>query len=437
VSDVIGDTAGSAGSDGYQKAGSHYEKTRETNFQVDGVTYWVLRSEHSPYLYSRYGLKKLDSDKAAYLPIASDALLASLQTQEIPSANEVFNVITDFAKDYLDFEDSRVYAYYACWIVHCYVFNIQRVTPYVVYSGRPDTGKTSALNVSCCLSPSGNTVSVSPSSAAVTRITHWLKQPLFVDEYDKLPDAIRGELVSTLNNGYVYGGCVIRCNQNDYNDIERLEIFCPKAFTVNDISAFTDTTRDRITEIVMYKAKNKKKKIEDLSLDSIRIDSIRSLIYRFLAGNDACIDRDVDGVGDTRYEQLSTPILKIATMLGCEDDVRSFLSDNLKEKQDEQEDNLEIQFLRLLLQDIESKKEGTYRMRDLREFCPGAYPSDESIGRLMKRLGLHHFKKRNNGVVYWLTQKQVETVVHMTCPYLVPVASPEPSVPAVPAVVEG
>jgi hypothetical protein len=121
----------------------------------------------------------------------------------------------------------------AIWIAHTYVFETSRATPYLHFcSPEWGSGKTTALDVIAELA--ARAISIDDiSGAALFRLIEADSPTVLLDEVDgvfgKKSSDVAEDHRKLLNSGYRKGKQAIRCGGRNNTELQRFNIFCPKA----------------------------------------------------------------------------------------------------------------------------------------------------------------------------------------------------------------
>lgn len=132
---------------------------------------------------------------------------------------------------YFKYVDDIEHYIVACWAIGTYLFPMFSVFPFLIHIGEKGTNKSGSLEFlsRVCWNPTAK-LSL-PGEAPLFRLMHLAKPTQLIDEVHRLlNDPIRGPVLQALlETGHEQGGCVPRCDPNDYNKINFYNTYCPKA----------------------------------------------------------------------------------------------------------------------------------------------------------------------------------------------------------------
>lgn len=206
----------------------------------------------------------------------------------------------------------------ALWVLHTYVYEAQRVTPYLlITSPTSGAGKSTALEVLASLAWRAEQM-VNPT-AAVVRTVASNGHTVLIDEIDEL--ARSREFTSIANAGYRHGGKVYRLRGGE---LESYSVFAPKVFAgiARENLPVSGATLDRCVQISLERA-TQGEAITPFNPDVLaeRLARLRERIEGWAAGSVGRLRRavpDMPALPTTRAVEIWKPLVAVADELGGE-----------------------------------------------------------------------------------------------------------------------
>jgi hypothetical protein len=142
------------------------------------------------------------------------------------------------------------------YILMTWVYDRFTALPYLRFLGETSTGKTRFLQVCSAICYKATVASGNITGAALFRTTHLVRGTMAVDEADFKNSAEWSDITKILNNGYIVGTPVIRCNKLDFSP-EAFHVFGPKIISTRhrfedeatETRCLTLETRERTTPL--------------------------------------------------------------------------------------------------------------------------------------------------------------------------------------------
>ncbi len=146
----------------------------------------------------------------------------------------LFQDLKTFFSKYVELDNEVELELVVLHVLHSYLLPVFGCTPYLFFVGKMGTGKTTIQKVWAATAFKGEHF-VNPTPAVLFRLIDGSNCSIAVDEFDKLPEQARSEIISIYNQGYTADGTVLRCKPNTY-EIERFNVFSAKTCAANDFS---------------------------------------------------------------------------------------------------------------------------------------------------------------------------------------------------------
>jgi len=272
---------------------------------------------------------------------------------------EVFNYVTDEIKDYFWHKHSEEYDILATFPFSCAIYEALGMVYYLVMVGAPGTGKSVIIQLLSEFTPNG-VYGGATSIPYTVRIIDGLGASMFQDEFEKMNKEAKISFIQVCNNGYNRGGCyrITKDITRDHplDQLVSYEVFCPKAFTSNDLKAidFSFLTRCYITRSILQAIKLKKRIANPTKEDYNRWDDLRSKIFVFCMDNWADIVKSIEEMKEEIEDDglLGREADKNCIILGIikyfkgkkkSDEIKEYLKEKLKtEGEEKRQTELEI-----------------------------------------------------------------------------------------------
>jgi hypothetical protein len=209
----------------------------------------------------------------------------------------------------------------ALWVIHTYVFEAARYTPYVyIKSPTRGCGKSRLLDVLALL-VARPILAADTTVAALFRSIEEPKPTLLLDEQDGLRRGTREsgeEMRKILNAGFQRGRTVRRCVAVGRNQqVVAFDVFCPKALA--GIGDLPDTVMDRAF-IVELERKRSSEPVQRLDRTAEALAApLRDLNVRWAEANVSRLEGAAPPLPDElddRAQDIAEPLLAIADLAG-------------------------------------------------------------------------------------------------------------------------
>jgi|APSaa5957512576_1039674.scaffolds.fasta_scaffold01052_5 hypothetical protein len=204
--------------------------------------------------------KNLEYKGTHYRPIKDEEIITKKillpsKAEPYESIDKLDLEIKEFIMKWLDITEEMV-DYYVLSIRQSWVYDAFHSLNYPRAIGEHATGKTRFLDTIGLLHYKPIPTSGASSSAVIFRICQKYHGTLIIDEADRKESDETDELIKIINQGYEKGKFVMRCGQNDLNDIEFFDPFCPKVLATR--KEFQDkATESRCMTTVMRETTRK------------------------------------------------------------------------------------------------------------------------------------------------------------------------------------
>lgn len=136
---------------------------------------------------------------------------------------ELFSDVRSFVKRHVELPSVGEYDVVSYWLMHTYLIETFSHSPYLLFLGPPDSGKSRALEVLRSLAYRGYFV-VDPSSATIYHMADEEKVTLVIDEANTLYRAAGSNMRAILNVRFQRQGCVPRRNP-DNTETEHFAVY--------------------------------------------------------------------------------------------------------------------------------------------------------------------------------------------------------------------
>ena len=184
-----------------------------------------------------------------------------LNTEKKQNPKELFELMVDSTKHYLDFDKLYDYSYFALWNIQTYFYELFDSTPYNDYTGtkRADKSKAMEFQKLVCYNAIMSS-DMSPSS--LFRIIEGTGATLLLDETEQFKNKKNESVQQTrtlLMQGFGKDQFAIRSQGNADNGFtpQFFNLYCPKSLA--HINAFDSVLEDRCIQQIMRRSKDKSK----------------------------------------------------------------------------------------------------------------------------------------------------------------------------------
>lgn len=220
------------------------------------------------------------------------------------SFEQLYDEVYNFVYEHVAFIDEPFYHILTAFIIATWRNEDFDTTPYLMFLGEYNSGKTRALEVLCELCYHAIMTS-SISSAGLVRIVQKHRATLLIDETETLNNESKTELIGILNSGYKKGQYYVRAKQ-DSEDIETWITFGFKA--LSGTQDFVKTLNSRCIEIPMERATRP----IPMKLDKAKASNLRMklLDYRFKTLHKPLPNVDLPFTNGRNHE-LFAPLVQI------------------------------------------------------------------------------------------------------------------------------
>ena len=275
---------------------------------------------------------------------------------------ELYYLLNDTTKDYLDFENDYDYVYFNLWNIATYCYELFNTFPYNDYTGTKRAGKTKALTFQklVCFNAilSGNM-----SGSVFFRTAEGLGCTLLLDEIEQTKNT-KNEQAQTIRTLLLQ-----RFEKESYtyrSEAKKDGEFVPTSFnlygatSLGHIKAFDSVLEDRCIQQIMRRSKNKDLLNSEPTKRDFRFEKIRNQCYRLF------LDYGLE-ISELQYEakkllsisgrelKLWTPIITMSMFfekhgipnLTQQMKIKSKISVEDRQQQDEQETQ-ELKILRFI-----------------------------------------------------------------------------------------
>jgi hypothetical protein len=260
------------------------------------------------------------------------------------SFEEIFDVIINYIKNRLYFDDERIYKVLSSFVIYSWFWDTLNVATFIEFFGDYGSGKTRALEVLSDLCYR-SVMTANVSLASIPRLCQDYHSFLLIDEFMGDEETKR-EFINLLNSSYRKGMYYIRVVNNE---VEIFDTFGPKAFaTSEDIAKSLQT---RTITIRMFKKKVKPIGEEE-ALRLMLIDNLTRLRINYFSlphqeNVNQIISILVDCGFDSRSAEVSANLLYF-TAKNYVNDVYSFLREFYISKEEEFTATLESRILSII-----------------------------------------------------------------------------------------
>ncbi|MDD3083782.1 MAG: hypothetical protein PHP82_02055 [Candidatus ainarchaeum sp.] len=380
-------------------------KVRENNFVNDGKIYFLFNVDDSLYWVSSKEREKINLAEDIFIPKISKQCFEKINDSF--DIKEVSNELLELYKKYFDLDNDSDYNLLVAWTFYSKMYNCFSVMPYIIFVGVPGSGKSTIAKTLSKFNVSGTKVMVAPSTASIFRYVNIYRLPLFIDEFEKLLNKNAGDLISIIDSGYKKGGQVIKVNKDHHEIIDCFNVFSPKLMCVNSMNAVPETikTRSLIIQTHPFEPKEQNEFLSDEILDELN-----GKIYSVLLSNEQKFFESINLSNfdwSPRQKEISASLLKIAKAIGFYDEVVFSLTKLFDDELDVKLNSNEFKLISALSKDLSGNIQKIYSIEELIKLSK-TFISPESMGYLMKNLGLNVNKKRKETTMFILDSTLVE-----------------------------
>jgi putative DNA primase/helicase len=242
---------------------------------------------------------------------------------------ELIEDLEGTVRKYVYLPSDEHYRILALYIVHTWCFDAAHVTPYLfLYSSKPGSGKTRLLEVLSGLCRNAHRAE-DMTAPIMFKLIERECPTLLLDEVDTIWSGSRNEEKRRiLNTGYKDGGCAWR---QVARSLERYSTFSPKVLAGLRNGMLPATIYDRSLPIGMDRKPKEVKLerfIESEFSSSGEVDALLERIFQFKDQHLVTLTYQLPeplGTLSDRQNEISEPLLQIASVFGIEQETRDAL----------------------------------------------------------------------------------------------------------------
>ncbi len=314
----------------------------------------------------------------------------------------------------------------AVWTVATYFHCLFPAFARLFLTGEKGSGKSKAQSIVAGLAWNG-LYRIVPTGAVLYRMIEALRPTYCVSEADHLESEQRQVLEAVVNEGYVRGGMVDRCDA-ETQEPRTFEVYAPLA--LGNIKGLKGVTEDRAISLVMTRGTNRAKLNADVYTDDRTFRAVRDLLHRLALERFRDMAERYRTLPDpswlvARERQLWRPLMAVAHLADTEADSGLNLTGTIqaaakRQTEDRRHPSEEVEALVAIL---DERLVGNEIMRlhpgdlvdDLKAKLRREYLTATWVGHLLRRNG---FVKPNppgdrdaEGVIYLITRTQVAAIL--------------------------
>jgi len=248
----------------------------------------------------------------------------------VKKKDNLLETIENYYKKYIVLPNEDEFRVLSCFAIHTWAMEAAHTTPYLyAYSPEPGSGKTTLMEVvgSLCNTPE-MTANITPPALAALVDTQ--ECTLLFDELDQVfssKSAGNKMLQGILNAGYKSNGVVYRTQGQG---VRKIRVFCPKMLAGLSVG-LPDTLLDRSIPIQL------RRKRHDQKVEPFYASKIEDVTAPILDAIEAWVEDNLDNLSEyeapdlewsPRQVEIATPLLAIAKVFDCEDEVAGLI-DNM------------------------------------------------------------------------------------------------------------
>lgn len=372
-----------------------------------------------------------------------------------PEPLEIYSMVKNEIKRYVDFYDPRWYDFYTLWIIGSYFYTIFDAFPYVYVGGWKRTGKTKTLMLAKCMAFNG-ILSNNMSSSSLFRLVQNARCTLLIDETERLDDPKRmATFRSLLTEGYKRSGIVFRTERRGKSERHTpvpFEVYSPKILA--NIAGLDSVLEDRCIRLIMRRSNNIKIINTVVKQESKNWQKIRDNLFAFALTHykdvrcDAEIPVEVEGVYARELElwrpmlvlarlfsmwgvkleanevaplrqkcYTSTPLHQSKKDISLFDIIKHLAQDEVRlRKAEEVTEARELILIQAVVGIVQSTS--WYKLSDIRKAMESFYEDKQNwlnnqwISRALKRYGFKERRRVARGVQYYLKVLEVHSLAY-------------------------
>ncbi len=313
----------------------------------------------------------------------------------------------------------------AVWTVATYFHCLFPAFARLFLTGEKGSGKSKAQSIVAGLAWNGLNRIV-PTGAVLYRLIEMLRPTYCVSEADHLDSDQRQVLEAVINEGYVRGGMVDRCD-SETQEPRTFEVYGP--LTLGSIKGLKVVTEDRAISLVMTRGTNRAKLNADVDAKDPTFRAVRDLLHRLVLERFRDVAKTLQTLPDpswlvARERQLWRPLLVVAHLADTDaggdlDLARTIQAAAKRQTDDRRHPSEEAEALVAIL---EERLRGVQEVRlhpgelvdDLKAKLHRDQLTASWVGHLLRRNGFEKpappGDRDAGGVIYLVTRDQVEAI---------------------------
>ena len=313
----------------------------------------------------------------------------------------------------------------AVWTVATYFHCLFPAFARLFLTGEKGSGKSKAQSIVAGLAWNG-LYRIVPTGAVLYRMIEALRPTYCVSEADHLDSDQRQVLEAVVNEGYVRGGMVDRCDA-ETQEPRTFEVYAPLA--LGNIKGLKGVTEDRAISLVMTRGTNRAKLNADVYTDDRTFRAVRDLLHRLVLERFRDVANTLQTLPDpswlvARERQLWRPLMAVAHLADTEADSGLNLTGTIhaaarKQTDDRRHPSEEAEALVAILEErLKGVEEIRLHPGDLVDDLKAKLHRDRVtatwVGHLLRRNGFEKPARPGDrdadGVIYVATRTQVEAI---------------------------
>ena len=209
----------------FKRNGFMYEQILTTKKELKFVRYNPV--DDSIKLVSEY-----ESDKNIYRPLNGQEvweghIYLPSKAEDYGTDEDLENEIKEFIKVWLDIPED--FLQYCVWqIKQSWIYDRLNTINYLRFLGDTGQGKSRALAAIGFLHYKPIKTSGASTVAPIFRVINKWKGTLLIDEFDLKKSDETADFIKLINLGFEKGNPIMRCDQNNFENILYFDPYCPK-----------------------------------------------------------------------------------------------------------------------------------------------------------------------------------------------------------------
>lgn len=310
------------------------------------------------------------------------------------------------------------------WTVATYFHPLFPAFARLFLTGEAGSGKSKAQSIVAGLAWNG-LYRIVPTGAGLFRLIEPYRPTYCVSEAERLDGEQRQVLEAVVNEGYMRGGMVDRCD-SETQEPRTFEVYAP--VTLGSIKALKGVTESRAISLVMTRGTNREKLNADVNPDDSTFRAVRGLLYRLTLERFRDVVRTLQTLPDpswlvARERQLWRPLLIVAHLadtgggnLGLTETIRAAAK---KQTDDRRHPSEEAEALVSVLDerlggDQETRLHPGDLVEDLKHKLHQDHLTAAGVGHLLRRNGFEKpappGDRDADGVIYLVTRTQLDEI---------------------------